>query len=176
MQVNLVLLRKDGTTSRFELPSTVTSIGRRQDCDFCIPLTVVSRRHCEINQDSGKITIRDLKSRNGTFVNGEPIEEALVKAGDVLRIGPVEFVVQVDETPANFEEYLQKGVEASTYPTAAEATAPEAAAKAAAPKPTVAEYTEEAMDDLREPELGGSQTELHSELSDDFDFDEDFNL
>ena len=176
MQVNLVLLRKDGTTSRFELPSTVTSIGRRQDCDFCIPLTVVSRRHCEINQDSGRITVRDLSSRNGTFINGEPIEEAPIKAGDVLRIGPIEFVVQVDDMPASFKEYLQKGEAASTAPAAAEGTAPEATAEAPAPKPTVAEYTEEAMDDLREPELGGSQTELHSELSDDFDFDEDFNL
>ncbi|MBL7215514.1 MAG: FHA domain-containing protein [Phycisphaerae bacterium] len=158
MQVNLVFLKKDGTASSFKLPSTVTFIGRRQDCDFCIPLMVVSRRHCEINMDLGKITIRDLRSRNGTFINGEPIEEAQVKAGDMLKIGPVEFVIQIDGIPESFEEHLQKK----------ETTTQNQVARSAD------ENFDDAMEDLSDVELGKSRTEMLGDLPDDFD--EDFNL
>lgn len=106
MNVNLVLLKKDGSTKGFTLPSTVTSIGRRQDCDFCIPLSMVSRKHCELNLDRGQITIRDFSSRNGTYLNGQRIEEIRANAGDVLQVGPVKFVIQIDGRPASFENYL----------------------------------------------------------------------
>lgn len=109
-QVNLVFIKKDGSTQSFSLPSSVTLLGRRQDCDFCIPLTSVSRKHCEINLDKGKVTVRDLKSRNGTLVNGKPVEEAQLKAGDLLKIGPVELVLQVDGTPASFAAYVPENV------------------------------------------------------------------
>lgn len=178
MQVNLVFLKKDGTTSSFLLPSTVTFIGRRQDCDFCIPLTVVSRRHCEINLDSGKITVRDLASRNGTLVNGEPIEEAQVKAGDILKIGPVEFVVQVDGVPADFSEYLPNIKSMASDQTSGATEEEEAAADAQEMQEQAAAEKNfaEAMPDLSKPELGGSQTEMLGDLSEDFNFDEDFNL
>ena len=181
MQVNLVFLKKDGTTSSFLLPSTVTFIGRRQDCDFCIPLSVVSRRHCEINLDSGKVTVRDLASRNGTLVNGEPIEEAQVKAGDVLKIGPVEFVVQVDGVPSDFRKYLPDTESASSDQTSAPSPEASAAAVAADDQATEQQAAQdksfaEAMPDLSEPALGGSQTEMLGDLSEDFNFDEDFNL
>lgn len=182
MQVNLVFLKKDGTTSSFQLPSTVTFIGRRQDCDFCIPLMIVSRRHCEINLDFGKITIRDMKSRNGTFVNGQPIEEAQLKAGDVLQIGPVRFVVQVDGTPASFGEYLTQTEEAvEQVPQTEAVTAEPVATPTEPPAPAAtAEENEEDLDKmlegLPEADLSKSQTELASGLMDDFDFDEDFDL
>jgi pSer/pThr/pTyr-binding forkhead associated (FHA) protein len=106
MEVKLVFIRKDRTTQSFPLPSAVTFIGRRQDCDLCIPLSMVSRRHCEVYSEFNKIMVRDLKSRNGTFVNHESIEEAQVKAGDTLRVGPIHFIVQIDGVPENFDEFL----------------------------------------------------------------------
>jgi len=106
MKVNLIFIKKDGTTEFFTLPSSVTLLGRRQDCDFCIPLSCVSRRHCEINLDQGKVTVRDLQSRNGTLINGKRIEEAPMNAGDVLKIGPIEFVLQVNGVPDDLEAYL----------------------------------------------------------------------
>jgi len=106
MNVNLVLLTKDGSAKSFTLPSTVTSIGRRQDCDFCLPLSSVSRKHCEVNLDKGQVTIRDFGSQNGTYLNGQRIEEVRAKAGDLLKIGPVKFVIQIDGQPASFESCL----------------------------------------------------------------------
>ncbi len=99
MQVTLFLLKKDGSTAAISLPSTVAVIGRRQDCDLSIPLSVISRKHCEINADQSKLMVRDLHSKNGTFVNGERIEETRLNAGDQLRLGPVTFVVQIDGIP-----------------------------------------------------------------------------
>jgi pSer/pThr/pTyr-binding forkhead associated (FHA) protein len=106
MKVNLIFIKKDGSTEFFSLPSSVTLLGRRQDCDFCIPLSCVSRRHCEINLDQGKVTVRDMRSRNGTLINGKHIEEASMNAGDVLKIGPIEFVLQIDGVPEDLEPYL----------------------------------------------------------------------
>jgi pSer/pThr/pTyr-binding forkhead associated (FHA) protein len=100
MQVNLFLLKKDGTIQDFSLPSTVTLIGRRQECDLCIPLSVVSRKHCEICVEQNKLMIRDLHSKNGTFVNGQQVEDAQLNPGDQLNFGQVSFVVQIDGSPA----------------------------------------------------------------------------
>ena len=174
MQVNLVFLKKDGTNSSFQLPSTVTFIGRRQDCDFCIPLMIVSRRHCEISMDFGKITVRDLKSRNGTLVNGDPIEEAQLKAGDVLQIGPVKFIVQVDGTPKNFDEYLSEKQESAEHILETESVAAEPVATPS--EPPAEEDLDQILEGLPEADLSKSQTELAGDLLEDFDFDEDFDL
>lgn len=108
MNVSLVLLKKDGTTKTFKLPCAVTSIGRRQDCDFCLPLSMVSRRHCEISVSKDQVWVRDLGSRNGTFINGQRIDETRAKAGDILQVGPVSFVLQVDGVPSDFSSYRDK--------------------------------------------------------------------
>jgi len=99
MDVKLVLIKHSGSRKSFSLPSAVTVIGRRQDCDLCIPLMVVSRRHCEINHDQNTLKLRDLGSRNGTYVNGERVEEAEVKPGDCIQVGPMTFGLQVDGSP-----------------------------------------------------------------------------
>ncbi|UCG57913.1 MAG: FHA domain-containing protein [Phycisphaerales bacterium] len=99
MDANLVLFKKDGSHRVFSLPSNVTVIGRRDDCDLCVPLADVSRRHCQLNCSDGVLSIRDLGSHNGTFVNGERIQEVPVHAGDYLRIGPLTFMVRIDGEP-----------------------------------------------------------------------------
>jgi pSer/pThr/pTyr-binding forkhead associated (FHA) protein len=60
---------------------------------------VISRRHCEVNMDQGVLTVRDLGSRNGTFVNGERTDETILDPGDEIQIGPLKFIVQVDGVP-----------------------------------------------------------------------------
>jgi pSer/pThr/pTyr-binding forkhead associated (FHA) protein len=103
MNVNLVLFKKSGESKNFTLPSAVTVVGRRQDCDLCVPLMVVSRRHCELNQDQGQLRLRDLGSRNGTFVNGRRVEETQLNPGDEIQIGPVKFGVQIDGEPTKLK-------------------------------------------------------------------------
>lgn len=104
MDVNLVLLKKNGSHKFFSLPSSVTVIGRRHSCDLCIPLMSVSRRHCQLNYDEGVLKIRDLGSSNGTYLNGKRVDEAVIQAGDSIKIGPLTFVLQIDGQPKDIAE------------------------------------------------------------------------
>jgi len=113
MDVNLVLVKKNGSRKIFPLPSSVTVIGRRPNCDLWVPLASISRRHCQLSYSDGVLKIRDLGSRNGTFLNGKPVAEAVVKAGDSIKIGPVVFVLQIDGQP---ETIVQAGSAAQKLP------------------------------------------------------------
>lgn len=103
MDVNLVLVTKSGQQKVFPLTSGLVVIGRRRNCDLRIPIESVSRRHCQIDISNGQVTIRDLGSKNGTYLNGRRIDQALAKAGDRLQVGPVIFVLQVDGQPAQIK-------------------------------------------------------------------------
>ena len=99
MDVNLVLLKKDGSTKDFPMPNSVMVIGRRECCDLCIPLMVVSKRHCQVSIEQDNLNIRDIGSSNGTFINGRRIEESALNPGDRIQIGPVSFAVQINGVP-----------------------------------------------------------------------------
>lgn len=99
MDANLILLTPKGKQRVFPIPNDVTVIGRRKNCDFRIPLESVSRRHCQLSFQDGSLSLRDLGSRNGTFLNGKKVEETAIEPGDFLRIGPVTFAFQIDGLP-----------------------------------------------------------------------------
>ena len=109
MDANLVLFKKDGSQKNFPLPSDITVIGRRHDCDLCVPLKVVSRRHCQLSQNDEALKIRDLDSKSGTFLNGKRISEATVQAGDYITIGPLTFLLQIGGEPAKIVPPQQPG-------------------------------------------------------------------
>jgi pSer/pThr/pTyr-binding forkhead associated (FHA) protein len=109
MDVNLVLLRKDGSHQAFGLPSDIMVVGRRHDCDLQVPLMAVSRRHCQLSQNKETLKIRDLGSRNGTYVNGKRVDEATLRAGDHIRIGPLTFLLQIDGQPKKIAPAEQQG-------------------------------------------------------------------
>jgi pSer/pThr/pTyr-binding forkhead associated (FHA) protein len=86
MNISLILLMKDGSKKVFPVRSKATILGRRPECDLLIPLQVVSRRHCQLSQEKNVLKIRDLRSSNGTFLNGQKVDnESEVKAGDRLQ-------------------------------------------------------------------------------------------
>jgi len=62
-------------------------IGRSSELDMVLDEDMVSRKHAKIAVSSGKITIEDLGSTNGTFVNGEKVKTARLKEGDRILIG-----------------------------------------------------------------------------------------
>jgi pSer/pThr/pTyr-binding forkhead associated (FHA) protein len=157
MQVNLFLLKKDGTIQDFPLPSTVTLIGRRQECDLCIPLSIVSRKHCELSINQNKLMIRDLHSKNGTFVNGQQVEDAQLNPGDRLNFGQVAFVVQIDGSPAR--EAIAPLVPAKSIPASPEKQAEQ---------PKQEDHFNEFADNLSDLHPGSSHTaEIPDIISDD---------
>jgi len=101
MTVALVTFSKSGTRREFAIKKGATVIGRKTDADLRIPLDEISRSHCEISVEGDQVILRDLESRNGTFLNDEEISEAPVNAGDRIRLGPVVFFVQIDGEPKN---------------------------------------------------------------------------
>lgn len=103
MNVKLIMFRADGERRDFSIAPGVTTIGRKQDCTIRIPLAMVSRRHAELSFVDNRLTIRDLGAANGTFVNNQRVDQAAVKPGDQIAIGPVVFTVQVDGTPSDDE-------------------------------------------------------------------------
>lgn len=98
MKVVLVMF-KDGERRDFPLSAAKTVLGRKDDCGLRIPTPDVSRAHCEVESLDAEITIRDLGSANGTYVNGKRIAETTLSAGDHIGVGPVQFVVQIDGKP-----------------------------------------------------------------------------
>jgi adenylate cyclase len=66
-------------------------VGRAAGCDIVLLDPTVSRRHAELGSGKDEVAVRDLGSANGVFVNGERVEEAVVKAGDEVAFGAVRF-------------------------------------------------------------------------------------
>ncbi len=103
MQAVLVMFRSDGERRSFSVTRDMTVIGRREDCDLRIPLGEISRKHCRLVRDGDMLKIEDLGSSNGTFLNGQRVQEALLSPGDSIQVGPVVFVLQVDGEPDDDE-------------------------------------------------------------------------
>jgi len=74
-----------------ELVEFPFTLGRNESCDFQILSSRVSREHAEIVRDGTGFRMRDLKSTNGTFVNGQRIDEVRLNDGDLVVIADVEF-------------------------------------------------------------------------------------
>lgn len=69
------------------LRGTPVVLGRSRTCDLRLPSGDASRRHAEIVPVTGGYLVRDLGSTNGTFVNGERVEQQQLRPGDRIRIG-----------------------------------------------------------------------------------------
>jgi transcriptional regulator with GAF, ATPase, and Fis domain len=87
----------------FVITQDEVSIGRDPTNVLAIGDPSLSRRHCVITRDGENLKIRDLESRNGTFVNGVAVKETLLQDGDQLAFGDSVFVLQLEhglEKPA----------------------------------------------------------------------------
>jgi len=66
-------------------------VGRSTQCDVTIPGTHLSRQHAELRLEDDKISVTDLKSANGTFINDRKITTANLKPGDRIRFDVYSF-------------------------------------------------------------------------------------
>jgi len=65
----------------------ILTIGRTKENDICIPSRAVSRDHARLLMSPRSVTIVDMDSANGCFVNETPVKKQTLRDGDVLRIG-----------------------------------------------------------------------------------------
>jgi pSer/pThr/pTyr-binding forkhead associated (FHA) protein len=89
------------SASAVKIGGGVTTVGRQEDCQFRIASSMVSRKHCQIVENQGRLIIKDLGSSNGTLVNGKKVVDQQVLApGDKITIGPVSFRVEATSDAA----------------------------------------------------------------------------
>ncbi|MEY4042474.1 MAG: hypothetical protein RL529_41 [Actinomycetota bacterium] len=83
----LIVKRGPNAGARFLLDQDVTTVGRHPNADIFLDDVTVSRRHAEFLRDGAVFTVRDLASLNGTYFDGERIDEVQVTDGAEVQIG-----------------------------------------------------------------------------------------
>lgn len=85
----------DGTRVVLEKP--LNTVGRDDDCDVTLEDPSVSRRHAQLRlaPDGNRLTVVDLRSSNGTFIDGQRIKRAEAGGGSIIRFGELAFSLQI---------------------------------------------------------------------------------
>jgi len=91
----LVVKRGPNAGSRFPLHQAVTSAGRDPRSDIFLDEVTVSRRHAEFRSERGELQVVDIDSLNGTYVNGQPIDSAVLTNRDEIRMGKFRLVLLI---------------------------------------------------------------------------------
>jgi predicted component of type VI protein secretion system len=122
MRVSLKVVggKNDGRVINISVAEFI--IGRGEEAHLRPSSDLISRQHCVIKTDNGRVTIEDLGSRNGTFVNEQQLAAAhVVRVGDILRVGRLQFEVVID--------HLEPGLKKPKVNVVSEAAARAAALK-----------------------------------------------
>jgi pSer/pThr/pTyr-binding forkhead associated (FHA) protein len=102
MKVSLVVM-STGKAAGQVIPVNLAQfvIGRDPQCNLRPGSALISKRHCAILVKNEGVYVRDFDSTNGSFLNNQPLKgEVPVKNNDVLKVGPLEFRVAIEDTPA----------------------------------------------------------------------------
>ena len=103
--MHLRYVNKLGIPKDIELTGEPLSIGRSREADIPLLDDKVSRVHCGIRLSDGEFYLKDLKSRNGVFVNGQRVEDTVkLKVGDRIQVGSTVFVL---ESASNKEDAVK---------------------------------------------------------------------
>ena len=89
----LVVRSGEMTGTRFTLNNKMTRIGRSPECEILFDYITVSRSHAEITASEDCLTVRDLGSLNGTYINREIIDQSKLVHGDELQVGKFHMIL-----------------------------------------------------------------------------------
>lgn len=105
MAVKLVVTQGANAGKEIKIAKEQFVIGRGEDCHLRPKSDAISRKHCIIVINPSQVVLRDLGSKNGTYVNDERVEgERVLKSGDNLKIGPLDFQIMIDVGLGNGEK------------------------------------------------------------------------
>jgi serine/threonine protein kinase len=94
-KVPSVLLLAHETGKPLRMFNGTTLIGRASECDIVLKSQDVSKRHCQILLEGGRVVLEDLNSSNGTCVNGQAVEKCVLQDGDEVDIAGYVFTVRL---------------------------------------------------------------------------------
>ena len=111
MAFSIILTEKGGATQRLDFESEEITIGRIDENDICLPKGNISKKHTKIVVKDGKIIVLDLKSTNGTYVNGKKLAgPQVITPADKVYVGDFILTVEpADLLPAELEPLLEAG-------------------------------------------------------------------
>ena len=99
----LMIVRSGPTAgARYLLDSDLSGVGRHPEADIFFDDVTVSRRHAEITRSGTVFEVIDKRSLNGTYVEGERVDRAVLTNGDEVRVGKfrMNFFVSPVDLPA----------------------------------------------------------------------------
>lgn len=91
-----ILTSQSNPTESYTL-SYFTRVGRSTDCDIVVQSPKLSRHHAELMQDVDGITVVDLNSSNGTYINGKRVKRAALAPGDELSLAGSVYILSASE-------------------------------------------------------------------------------
>jgi CheY-like chemotaxis protein len=86
----LVVTKKSLEGLAYELDTHWVTIGRALTNNFPVPDPSISGQHCEVRARGEELLVRDMRSTNGTFINGALVAQGVVRLGESFRLGEVE--------------------------------------------------------------------------------------
>jgi pSer/pThr/pTyr-binding forkhead associated (FHA) protein len=92
-----LLLVADGQETSFPLGRGTYTLGRHRNNDIVISDPKVSSFHARLDRSPEGFRVVDLKSRNGSFINGRRVDTGDLRTGDEVRMGPARLVYREDE-------------------------------------------------------------------------------
>lgn len=93
----------------YSFPVRELTIGRSNDCDIILDNAGVSRQHAVLSCANDEIEVTDLDSGNGTFVNEETVQKAVLKSTDTLRISKFTLNIELSDKPGECSPVEPKG-------------------------------------------------------------------
>ena len=93
----LVLMKDGGGETSFPLTRETYTVGRHRNNDIVISDPKVSSFHARLDRSPDGFVVVDLKSRNGSYINGRRVETGPLRNGDEVRMGPARLVYRVEE-------------------------------------------------------------------------------
>jgi len=136
MSFSVILTEKGGPTQRLDFECEEITIGRVDENDICLPKGNISKKHTRIVVKDGKIIVLDLKSTNGTYVNGRKVAgPQVISAADKVYIG--DFILNVEPPDLELPQdgAPVDGAPVTEEPTMTPAFPHSAAGKATGPHP-----------------------------------------
>ncbi len=97
MRVKLRVMQGAQAGREVVIPVSEFLIGRGEECHLRPRSDAISRNHCAIVVTENQVIVRDLGSKNGSYVNDERVEgEQVVQAGDSFQVGPLQFEIVIE--------------------------------------------------------------------------------
>ena len=118
MNASLVFVMPDGSQKELPLKKSRLVVGRQEGVQIRLNTSSISRQHCEFMVDDAGLSVKDLGSSNGTFVNKRRITQTVLSAGDIIGIGNQVLVVRIDGAPGKIDspDIIRRGLVSPASP------------------------------------------------------------